>query len=779
MITARFEQRTPSESPIIVPALMPSEDLEEVAALLGYSLSDLLSIDQPAGFTRHTRIRCLIDASQLPLLYSIPSDGNGAQVDFVMTDGPAYTVIDNLYLLPPRPLMMGGKASAPVNESEFPCELVQGVAIVEAVDRRYWWQYCVTNPYRAGVGPSPSNYAAGWWRDWFQSLQADGRWQYSTIPPSDLLRDAIQDLAYRHGLVNDPSDLIIRSILASEYANILANLNPNTELSVPMMLDMIMSACNMILVPAPQSNVDNPVYQSVDLYRFADSEADVANAIVDDTESTGDGPIVFAGGTERGAFTTSEAVAGGVSNAAYAWWSSADYSRNRPIKWAMLQHPLRAVEGRTYHDNVSGMVCTDTALWSPQSYWAQEKRPTKIDIANPADGGYVDGSVFGNFALDAAALAVRSMNPIPLRPDGVVYGGLYEPELSDIGISSIGNRTAVIPNQPPWKVYDTNPTGEDPWQRVVTRSAIVRSKIPIGRTVMAGWNKCFPHYGVTKRCATIGRFRGQLVPITIMENHEDDWLLGPSGKQITDPEKVFVGSGATSVRKTMFNHYVVDTPAPNTRVFPARIVAAEKLGVSGSKFWQWRYTFAEVSPDTTDAAQKTTYRDYLTADVKMRRGEMDQEPLGLQFTSDATAKTKWQSDYYRPFAMNMTEAGNVFVAVGNTANEIAGGVKQSDYPNSTIEPLPISVGTIVQMVEQFSPYMPESTPVVPWQASYSDALFAPPIRYWFAMPNSVKVSCDTPFAPSGDYGTFDAPTAIYGEYGTFDAPEGSADYGVF
>jgi hypothetical protein len=58
-------------------------------------------------------------------------------------------------------------------------------------------------------------------------------------------------------------------------------------------------------------------------------------------------------------------------------------------------------------------------------------------------------------------------------------------------------------------------------------------------------------------------------------------------------------------------------------------------------------------------------------------------------------------------------------------------VKQSDYTNGTISALPISVGTIVQMVEQFP-------------TAYTGCVDDPPYatQYWFAMPNAVKVECN-------------------------------------
>jgi hypothetical protein len=72
----------------------------------------------------------------------------------------------------------------------------------------------------------------------------------------------------------------------------------------------------------------------------------------------------------------------------------------------------------------------------------------------------------------------------------------------------------------------------------------------------------------------------------------------------------------------------------------------------------------------------------------------------------------------------------VYISAGSASNIIAPGVLQLDYTNATIEALPIRNNTVVMMVEQF----PSS------KENYTLDNNMPP-RFWFVMPNAVKVTC--------------------------------------
>ena len=75
-------------------------------------------------------------------------------------------------------------------------------------------------------------------------------------------------------------------------------------------------------------------------------------------------------------------------------------------------------------------------------------------------------------------------------------------------------------------------------------------------------------------------------------------------------------------------------------------------------------------------------------------------------------------------AVNSCEAGNVYYADGDTRNIVAPGVKQADYTSGqVISALPIVNDTIVMMCEQFNTYQNAAS------------------RFWFSMPNAVKVAC--------------------------------------
>jgi hypothetical protein len=51
-------------------------------------------------------------------------------------------------------------------------------------------------------------------------------------------------------------------------------------------------------------------------------------------------------------------------------------------------------------------------------------------------------------------------------------------------------------------------------------------------------------------------------------------------------------------------------------------------------------------------------------------------------------------------------------------------------------------------------------------------------RYWFSMPNAVKIIC-TPLTGDFDYGTIDSPSALNDDFGTIDAPLLDIDFGTF
>jgi hypothetical protein len=199
---------------------------------------------------------------------------------------------------------------------------------------------------------------------------------------------------------------------------------------------------------------------------------------------------------------------------------------------------------------------------------------------------------------------------------------------------------------------------------------------------------------VTYRLAEID---GEMSPFTITECDQSDWRFGLSGEAWSDPSQIVTAKGKAQAYRNCIGATIIDVPPPNTRVFPARITGFTEFQTP----WTWQYSFTEVEP------------------------QVPPETLPAPSAS--------MGAYARVgLARNMAEAGNVFTTFGASTNVVAPGVKQSDYANATIAALPISVGTIVEMVEQF-----RTARVDPPMTA------AEPPAFWFSMPNAVRVTCVT------------------------------------
>lgn len=231
------------------------------------------------------------------------------------------------------------------------------------------------------------------------------------------------------------------------------------------------------------------------------------------------------------------------------------------------------------------------------------------------------------------------------------------------------------------------------------------SNTPFGRTVWAGWVGWY-----TNSTTTIGQLGkvsyrlavidGTLSPCTVTEAREQDWRFGLQGVGETDPEQLVLAKGKAQAYRNLVGATIIDVPPPNTRVFPARIVAHSQCTEGEGTTWKWFYDFEEVEPNPDLEACPTQY--------------VSVTPYGRTGTE----------------ARNMAEAGNEYYGPGNAANVIAPGVLQSHYGGiAVISALPISVGTIVEMVEHF--------PTI--YTGLATAPYKP--QFWFSMPNAVRVEC--------------------------------------
>jgi len=262
--------------------------------------------------------------------------------------------------------------------------------------------------------------------------------------------------------------------------------------------------------------------------------------------------------------------------------------------------------------------------------------------------------------------------------------------ITDSSVVTVDASGAVLTASPGW-----NPTA---MSTVIRNDYASRySNIPFGRTVWAGWipwlSDLSSNIGqignVSYRLAEVD---GDMAPFTISEAREDDWIFGLQGCAETDPGQLVTAKGKAQAYRNCVGATVIDVPPPNTRVFPAKITASELISN-----WKWMYSWVEVEPGAPGTAAPAV-------------------------TIGAYARTGTTN------ARNMAENGNVFVSSGNSGNIVAPGIYQSDYTGGqVITAQPIRNDTIVEMVEQFNTSQSSGLPSVP--------------RYWFSMPNAVKVTC--------------------------------------
>ena len=228
-----------------------------------------------------------------------------------------------------------------------------------------------------------------------------------------------------------------------------------------------------------------------------------------------------------------------------------------------------------------------------------------------------------------------------------------------------------------------------------------RCELSIGTTVWGGWAD-FPTgaYRGTMLRYTLGHRHGDLVPITITKCDDSDWVFGPDGLTPSDPHDIVVSKGMIHARRLGSGVLQLDVAPPNCRFFPAKVTGHTRIDVSGNGYWKWTYTWEEVEPNPLASS-----------------------PEVVSLSTWARTGTS---------ARNLTEDSNVYISDHNNGNVIAPGVLQSDYTNAKIEPLPIADNTIVLMCEQFlTSYLGDGTTFPPFAR-----------RFWFSMPNAVKVTCD-------------------------------------
>lgn len=660
MIEAWFE--TFHDPAKIIPAILPTEEVADLAQAAGIGADELFSIEIPGGASRHSRVRVLVNVADIADLYSSQATIDGhvyyATAMFrwresSIAQAPVPKML--VWLRPPRPLLLH-----PMLDGVPAVATSRGVMAVEAVDARWLWQQ-----RRNFDGPVPTQ------------TSLDERWTVTGVSDwvgiTDVLNDCVLSLDPL-GLV-DISAIVVGSTL-DPFINgdRLTNLSFQPDHSIAMILDMALSAAGFVLIFDPAFDANYPFGKYVAV-QIKDERTLLGNWM-----NQTYGKRAHAGGLEPPSGTTNA-----VEELMDQWVRTPNTQINRlPEKVAVL-HRKGFVEAQTDYANLgSDFLLLDNA-WEPavnigpQSVAAQETSLPELKTIP----------------------TTRARAPFPLLAPDAMLG--YEPR----GIAAKGDGTPVDSGiaQPSW--FYT------PYDTAVAALLARRAEMCWGRIGWAGWPTSMPagaYRGTMWRFSLTLR-NGDAVPMCMTEASEEDWIFGASVSPERDIRNIVFPRGNLRVNRLYNGALMMSVAPPNCRVFPARITASTRCGVSGNSYWSWTYEFEEVEPNPISCDPLVKTISFPTMYCQRRQ-------------TDRTTETF--------LARNLAEAGNIYVAAANSGNRIAPGVLQSAYASATIEPLPISVGTVVMMCEHYlTMYINDGAPFPPYNR-----------EYWFVMPNAVNVVCN-------------------------------------
>jgi hypothetical protein len=309
MIEAWFELT----SGAIVPALVPDEQVREIARMADLPISDLFCIDVPGGATNRARIRVLIAQSALANLYANNGWLGTASCVFKWRENSAATAFAmNVLLLPPRPLFMVGGGS--------------GIAVVEATDIRFHW---------ARTSTDASNTAAMTPRQY----SSDGRYVDSATYPTSLL-ELVQDI--KNDLSTGGGAALLETFPTTGYApnaallDRVANYKWPQQASLALMLDTVLSLSGYALIWNPVAAAGAEKYLLVPI---ENNGTLLATWMTNNKRAVGSG-------LEPPSIVTATA------EPLYDLWEGSDAMQyNRSPGAVDIVYPLRACEGQTHYPN--------------------------------------------------------------------------------------------------------------------------------------------------------------------------------------------------------------------------------------------------------------------------------------------------------------------------------------------------------------------------------------------------------------------------------------------
>lgn len=290
---------------VVIPALVPTDEMRDAARQLGIPEHELFCVDIPCGMSRHTRATMLIASTQM-------SNFGAGAVSLTLEDSSGTVItLSNLYARPHQPLWWGEQG---------------GVTLIELVDRRWWWKFSTSGQ-----------------RDKLFTVcySSDGRWQVNKENRTDpVIVGKISTFAE------------LWAILATEAASI--NLVMPTQ-----------PTWSFGGVPAEEAALrrlsDFIGSQTVSLAMLLDAIGVVIGSVITST-ITGFAYTAISGLKGQYDSTMNSyrmAIRGGMQPTTGAnlntdvlvnQWQPYGYNSRAP-KRASVVFPFHAVEGRTYYDN--------------------------------------------------------------------------------------------------------------------------------------------------------------------------------------------------------------------------------------------------------------------------------------------------------------------------------------------------------------------------------------------------------------------------------------------
>ena len=666
MIEAWFET---SHDPVkIIPVIVPSRDLSEIAESAGFESDELFSIEIPGGASRHTRIRVLVDVKDVPDLYSsaisvpVPAPTNNFSYpasalfrwrESSNAQSPLPKVL--VWLKPPRPVFL-----YPTQEGAPLAASSRGVMSVEAVDCRYWWSRQRTVEY-----PVPTQ------------TSMDERWVMTSagdrIDITDVADDMVLTLVPGGEFIDLSGIIVGTNLSAAINEDRITNLSLQPDHSPAMQLDIALSAAGFMLVYNPAFDANYP-YGRFTAIQIKDERSALAAWMTQDY-----GKRACAAGLEPTSAATTN-----LESLLDAWVGTTASQYHRVPERVEVLHRLGFVEGQTDYANAPNHFPIASNSWEPATQEGPGSAPVLATWSNSPE----------------LISTTRTRPTIPSEQPKAALGF----ESRGIAATAAGVSVGSGVVSPEWSYDD--------FDAAVAALLARRAEVCWGRVAWAGWPTNMPtgvYRGTMWRFSLASR-NGQVVPICTTEASEQDWLFGASINPVGDIRDIVFPRGNVRANRLFNGALMISSAPPNCRIFPAKITASTRIGVSGDSYWQWEYEWVEVEPNPLAASP--VIKDINSATMQ-------------------AAPRKWnQLDSY--YARNLAEHGNNYVSAADSANAIAPGVLQSSNPNATIEPLPISNGTVVMMCEHFLTLF-----INP------DAGLSPPYKreYWFSMPNAINVSC--------------------------------------